>query len=170
MLVSGVVAPMFLLPGFGEWSTRDEAVLWEPFRPSVAFSPDGALLAVISPDRAVDLWEVATGQLRQTLSEDTVGLFAEVAFDHKGNLLLADRWTRTISLWEVATGQLRQTHWASENVVKSAFSPDGGLLVHFLKTCCASAFAWERGRLARSGSGQDGRAPRDCTSSSVEMH
>ena len=53
--------------------------------------------------------------------------------------------------------------------------------VPFLKTCCASAFAWERGRLARPGkgltalhrrrraSGQDGRAPRDCTSSSVEM-
>ena len=30
--------------------------------------------------------------------------------------------------------------------------------------------AWERGRLARSGSGQDGRAPRECTNTSVEMH
>jgi hypothetical protein len=40
---------------------------------------------------------------------------------------------------------------------------------HFLKSCCARAFSRERRRLARLGSGQDGRTPRDCTSSSGEM-
>ena len=43
-------------------------------------------------------------------------------------------------------------------------------LVQLLTTFCAMLRAWERGRPARSGSGQDGRAPRGCTSTSAEMH
>jgi hypothetical protein len=40
---------------------------------------------------------------------------------------------------------------------------------HFLKSYCARAFSRERGHLARLGSGQDGRTPRECTISSGEM-
>ena len=51
----------------------------------------------------------------------------------------------------------------------TAISSASFLLVHFLKTGCARVFSWELRRLARPGSSQDGRAPRNCTSSSVEM-
>lgn len=55
----------------------------------VAFAPDGKTLAVARQDRGVDLWEVATGEMRETLST-TNGVRALV-FSHDGRRLLAIR-------------------------------------------------------------------------------
>jgi WD40 repeat protein len=93
---------------------------------SVAFSPDGRLLATYGV-RSVVLWEVASGQERARLPHASFGFQRGLAFSPDGRLL-AIGGVRSSVLWEVASGQERarlpHDGWA-EGV---AFSPDGRLL------------------------------------------
>src|SRR5206468_8729968 len=50
---------------------------------SVAFSPDGKVLASASRDKTVKLWDLATGTLTRTLTEHTGDVYT-VAFSKKG--------------------------------------------------------------------------------------
>jgi WD40 repeat protein len=91
----------------------------------VAFSPDGTLLAAISHDRTVRLWDVATGQTTRILTGHMFG----VAFSPDGTLLATTGEDRIIRLWDVATGQTTRTLTGHTNMVhRVAFSPDGSLL------------------------------------------
>jgi uncharacterized protein with WD repeat/nitrous oxidase accessory protein NosD len=95
---------------------------------SVAFSPDGQLLASGSADYTIKLWEVATGSLVRTLSGHTSWVIS-VAFSPDGRLLASGSDDYTIKLWEVATGSLVRTLSGHTSWVYSvAFSPDGRLL------------------------------------------
>lgn len=99
---------------------------------SVAFSPDGVLLASSSWDRMIKLWEVATGkEVRTLISVDDAGgrfLVSSVAFSPSSRLLASDSRNR-IKLWDVTTGQLLRTLAGHADLINSvAFSPDGRLL------------------------------------------
>ncbi|KAF4208752.1 hypothetical protein CNMCM5878_005312 [Aspergillus fumigatiaffinis] len=95
---------------------------------SVAFSPDGRLLASGSHDETVRLWDTATGALQQTL-EGHSDWVRSVAFSPDGRLLASGSYDRTVRLWDTATGIVQQTLEGHSGPVNSVcFSPDGRLL------------------------------------------
>ena len=95
---------------------------------SVAFSPDGTILASASLD-GVRMWNVGTGQLLSTLAGGTESPGFSVKFSADGTTLASGSWTDTVELWDVST----RKHIASipghtGNVCAVAFSPDGAML------------------------------------------
>lgn len=95
---------------------------------SVAFSPDGTLLAGGGITSTVWLWDVGTGTHLATLSGHPTRV-ESVAFSPDGRTLASGGWGGMVKLWDVATraeiGSLVGHSWAIEAV---EFSPDGVLL------------------------------------------
>src|SRR5271155_2351362 len=86
---------------------------------AVAFSQDGKLLASVSRDRTVRLWDPATGTALQTLAGHSALVMA-VAFLQDGKLLASVSQDDTVRLWDLATGAALQTlagHSASAEAV-----------------------------------------------------
>lgn len=92
---------------------------------SVAFSPDGQLLASASLDRSIKLWNAHTGQCRHTLHGHQSWVWA-VAFHPQGQWLASASYDHTVKLWDVTTGEcLRTLEGHTSSVLAIAFSPDG---------------------------------------------
>ncbi|MEH2268550.1 MAG: serine/threonine-protein kinase [Nostoc sp.] len=71
---------------------------------TVAFSPDGKILATGSDDNTIKLWEVNTGQLISTLVGHSWSVVA-VAFTADGETLLSASCDKTVKLWRVSTAE-----------------------------------------------------------------
>jgi WD40 repeat protein len=95
---------------------------------TVAFSPDGRLLATGCSDSTVRLWDPASGQPLHVLEGHTNSVNS-VAFRPGGRLLATGSADSTVRLWDGASGQHLQTLEGQTGHVNGvAFSPDGRLL------------------------------------------
>lgn len=97
---------------------------------SLAFSPDGTLVASMGRNSEIRLWEVATGQLRRLFSVKASGNgLSARAFSPDGRTLVSAS-NVSPDLWNVATGRkvvpLKGTHRYQGHPL---FSPDGSALV-----------------------------------------
>jgi uncharacterized delta-60 repeat protein len=95
---------------------------------SVAFSPDGLILASGSLDETIKLWDVASGRELRTLSGHSSGV-QSIAFSPDGRLLASGSGDSTIKIWDAASGrEVRTLSGHSDTVQSVAFSPDGRVL------------------------------------------
>ncbi|MEH2064197.1 MAG: hypothetical protein V7K50_18350 [Nostoc sp.] len=95
---------------------------------SVAFSPDGRMIASGSHDKTIKLWDVTAGRQIRTIQTHP-DLVHSVAFSPDGRIIASGSYDKTIKLWDVTTGrQIHTVQGHSEWVNSVAYSPDGKIL------------------------------------------
>src|SRR5262249_33744324 len=112
----------------------------------IAFSPDGKLLASVAADRAVKVWDVATGTRLYTLGECTDWVYA-IAWSPDGRRLAAAGVDKSIRAWQVsaASGKLVPSALAHEApVLRRAYTADGKTLYSLGEDRTVKAWAAER--------------------------
>ncbi|MDF5729496.1 MAG: CHAT domain-containing protein [Rhizonema sp. PD38] len=96
---------------------------------SLAFSPDGKILASGSLDHTIRLWNVETGQCLQILTGHTSGV-QSVAFSDDGSTLASGSDDQTIRLWNIQTRECLQVLLGhTNNLMFVAFHPNRQTLI-----------------------------------------
>ena len=122
---------------------------------SVAFSPDGRMLASAGADNTVLLWNVAAGQQVRRFRAHN-GTVRQVTFG-PGGTSLATAGDSTVRLWDAATGSRLRTLSARSAQTKSvAFSPDQTLIAAGCSDGAARLWETAGGTEVRSLSGHTG--------------
>jgi hypothetical protein len=95
---------------------------------TLAFAPDGSVLASAGTDQVVCLWDITTGKESRRLDGHAGEVFT-VAFAPDGRTLAAAGKDGAVRLWEIVTGKQRRRLAAhAGEVFGVAFAPDGRLL------------------------------------------
>jgi RNA polymerase sigma factor (sigma-70 family) len=95
---------------------------------TVAFSPDGQIVATGASDGAVRLWRVSDGTLLHTLEGHTRPV-SGLAFFRDGTLLISSARDNAVGIWQVSDGALLS--WLKEDgrgILSLALSPDDSMV------------------------------------------
>jgi WD40 repeat protein len=93
---------------------------------SVAFSPDGKILATGDTNSEIRLWQVTDSKPILTLQGHTDWVIS-IAFSPDGQIIVSSSDDRTVKLWDIHIGQCLKT--LDHKWVRSvAFSPDGQII------------------------------------------
>lgn len=97
---------------------------------SLAFSPDGRMLASAGSDSTIKLWDTSRGLLIRTLSGH-LGAVRAVAFSPDGKSLVSGSQDHTIRIWNLETGRAVKSFEEQGDfwVTGVAYSVDGKSLV-----------------------------------------
>lgn len=90
---------------------------------SVAFDPQGTILASASYDRTVKLWDAGTGKLLRTLDGDRQAVYS-ARFDPLGQTLASGGFD-DLKLWDAKTGILLHRFEGHQQGLCIAFDPQG---------------------------------------------
>jgi WD40 repeat protein len=97
---------------------------------SLAFSPDGRMLASAGSDTTIKLWDTSRGLLIRTLSGHA-GAVRAVTFSPDGKSLASGSQDHTIRIWDLATGRTVKSFEEQPNfwVTGVAYNVDGRSLL-----------------------------------------
>jgi WD40 repeat protein len=129
---------LLLLLGVVSCMAQEVVPRCEPARPlpqnprhgivGLSFSRDGKTLVSAGGDGNIKFWDVATGQVKRTLSGHTNAVYKAI-FSPDEKLLASSSRDATARIWDVATGKELHTLAGYRCAVKFvAFSPDGKTL------------------------------------------
>ncbi|HEX8597106.1 MAG TPA: hypothetical protein VF952_01155 [Chloroflexia bacterium] len=99
---------------------------------SIAFSPDGQLVAFGGSRHTTEIWNVSDNNRVRTLSGHS-NWVAQIAFSPDGSILATASWDRTVQLWRADTGAVLLTLELKDEygllpITHMAYSPDGKML------------------------------------------
>jgi WD40 repeat protein len=116
---------------------------------SIAFNPDGTLLATGDAKGSISLWRLADYQQVATFSGHTYCVRA-IAFSPSGHLLASTSDDDTVRLWDVSSGNCLKI--LDEQIVEAvgvAFSPNGQFLASASHNCTIKLWDVETGQCLR---------------------
>src|SRR5262245_1344074 len=127
-----ITALILIPPGAAQAQAEPEIQFKGPYNVgevhSVAFSPDGKILAEGNASRTIGFWDVGSGKLIRSF-EGHSGKVYSVAFSPDGKTLASASADHTIKLWQAPSGKLiRLLSGHKGSVFSVAFSPDGKTL------------------------------------------
>ena len=131
--------------------------LYESIVTSVAFSPDGCLVATAGPSGPIQVFKAADGAVAGTIDYVSPVGGGELAFSPDGTLLATGDDTGQIRMWRVSDWQFKSqiaAHSpAAESISALVFSPDGSLIVSGGADAVVKIWRVDDGSLERSLAG-----------------
>ncbi|KAJ3378576.1 POC1 centriolar protein A [Entophlyctis sp. JEL0112] len=95
---------------------------------SVAYNHDGSLIASVSEDKTVRVWNPLSGALVSELKGHS-NYLTSVAFNHDSSLIASGSWDKTVRVWNPLSGALiSELKGHCDWVCSVAFNHDGSLI------------------------------------------